>query len=258
MGLRDTIKKSGLLDTYRKNVFNDFSVVQKAMFYGLEKEVIGNKAKYKVISRLPVQINPNSLTEVTPSVVREAESIHAGIKNLADKKSKLLSKKNPEAKRLSIRLDYDIYDEYNVRTCDGMTGALGGHGHIGGHAIFEEISLTNENLTSLPTLIEYANINGVYVLFRWGGINFFGIIRDVSCTYTAFSSWGDPLKCEAVVDMVEQGEDPDTLKEIVAQCYGGVETFETVIKTAAPIANEGVKHKMLLENLVYPFHHANR
>lgn len=252
VGLRDTIKKSGLLDTYRKNVFNDFSVVQKAMFYGLEKEVIGNKAKYKVISRLPVQINPNSLTEVTPSVVRQGEGILAGIKNLADKGSKLPAKKNPESKRLSIRLDYDIYDEYNVRTCDGMTGALGGH------TIFEEISLTNENLTTLPKLIEYANINGVYVLFRWGGINFFGLIRDVSCTYTAFSPWGDPLKCEAIVDMVEQGEDASTLKDIVTQCFGDLEKFETVTTTLGAMASEPVKHKMLLENLVYPFHHANR
>ena len=252
MGLRDTIKKSGLLDTYRKNVFNDFSVVQKAMFYGLEKKVIGNKTSYDVISRLPVQINPNSLTEITPSVVRQAESIHAGIKNLADKESALPPKKRPESKRLSIRLDYDIYDEYNVRTCDGMTGALSGHG------IFEEISLINENMTSLPKLIEYANIDGVYVLFRWGGIKFFGLIRDVSCTYTAFSQWGDPLKCEAVVDMVESGVDPNTLKEIVAQCFGDLEKFETVTTTLGAMANEPVKHKMLLENLVYPFHHANR
>lgn len=257
VGLRDTIKKSGLLDTYRKNVFNDFSVVQKAMFYGLKMSDI-DPDSFEVISRLPVQINPNNLTEIANSVAKPTESIIAGNKASYATTHRPPPKKRPESKRLSIRLDYDIYDEYNVRTCDGMTGALGGHGHIGGHAIFEEISLTNENLTTLPKLIEYGNTNGIYVLFRWGSIQFFGIIRDVSCTYTAFSSWGDPLKCEAVIDMLEVDTDPNTLKKIVAQCYGGVETFETVINTAAPIANEGVKHKMLLENLVYPFHHANR
>ena len=96
------------------------------------------------------------------------------------------------------------------------------------------------------------------MLFSWGGIKFFGIIRDVSCNYTAFSPWGDPLKCEAVVDMLEVEVDPKTLKQIVAQCFGKTEMLEAVVNTAAPIANEVVKHKMLLENIVYPFHHANR
>ena len=257
MGLRDTIKKSGLLDTYRKNVFNDFSVVQKAMFYGLKMSDT-DPDSFEVISRLPVQINPNNLTEITNSVTKFTEGIIAGNKASYATTHRPPPKKNPDLKRLSIRLDYDIYDEYNVRTCDGATGALGGHGHIGGHAIFEEISLTNENLTTLPKLIEYGNTNGIYVLFRWGGIKFFGIIRDVSCTYTAFSPWGDPLKCEAVIDMLEVETHPNTLKEIVAQCFGDLEKFETVTTTLGAMANEPVKHKMLLENLVYPVHHANR
>lgn len=236
----------GLLDTYRKNVFYDYSVVTKAMFYGLEK----TPAKtYKVIEKLPVQINPNNLTEIAPSTIGKGEGILAGINNLADKEAELPPKKRPESKRLSIRLDYDIYDEYNIRTCDGMSGALGA---------FEEISLSNENLTSLPKLIEYGNSNGVYVLFRWGSIKFFGIIRDVSCTYTAFSPWGDPLKCEAVVDMSEIKLDPKTLKGIVAQCFGKTEMLETVTTTIAPIVSEVSSNTALLSSVVYPFSHANR
>lgn len=257
MGLRDTIKKSGLLDTYRKHVFYDYSVVTKAMFYGLELSAT-NADKFEVISRLPVQINPNNLTEIANSKTSPDQSILAGNKASYATKHKPPQKKKPEKKRFSIRLDYDIYDEYNVRTCEGMTGALGGHGHIGNHAIFEEISLTNENLTTLPKLIEYGNTNGIYVLFRWGSIKFFGIIQDVNCTYTAFSQWGDPLKCEAVIEMQEVEIDPATLQEIIAECYGMKEAMETVTTTIAPIAGEAVKHTALLSSAIYPFSHANR
>lgn len=219
------------------------------MFYGLEK----TPAKtYKVIKKLPVQINPNNLTEISPSITSRGNGILAGINNLVNKEDELPPKKRLESKRLSIRLDYDIYDEYNVRTCDGMSGALGGHG------IFEEISLINENLTSLPKLIEYGNSNGVYVLFRWGSIKFFGIIRDVSCTYTAFSAWGDPLKCEAVVDMLEIRLDSKTLKGIVAQCFGKTETLETITTSISPVFSTVSDHTKLLSDKIGSVSSANR
>ena len=133
----------GLLDRYRKNVFNDFSVVTKAMFYGLKQSDI-DPDSFKVISKLPVQINPNNLTEITNSVAKPTESIIAGNKASYATTHRPPPKKKPESKRLSIRLDYDIYDEYNVRTCDGMSGVLGA---------FEEISLTNEQYCSSKHLI---------------------------------------------------------------------------------------------------------
>jgi len=111
VGLRDTIKKSGLLDTYRKHVFYDYSVVTKAMFYGLELSAT-NADKFEVISRLPVQINPNNLTEIANSKTSPEQSILAGNKASYATKHKPPQKKQPEKKRFSIRLDYDIYDEY--------------------------------------------------------------------------------------------------------------------------------------------------
>ena len=99
-----------------------------------------------------------------------------------------------------------------MRTCDGATG------------LFEDISLTSPGLTSLPKLIEYSNDPSIYVLFRWGSVNFFGVIDSVDCSYDAFSCWGQPLKCEATVNMKEiKVEKTDNILD----CFGS--KFKTAV-----------------------------
>lgn len=194
-------------------MFNDFSTVSKAVFYGMERNS-SDSNKFDLISTLPVQINPTNLTAITTGRITRADGIMEGIARENSKgKNQVFAnppKKRNDPNRLSIRLDYDIYDEYNVRTCNGMSGLL------------EDISLANENFTSLPKLIEYGNRNDVYVLFRWGKINFFGTIRDVSCTYTAFSPWGDPLKCDATIEMTEYPLEKSATNDNILECFGSV------------------------------------
>lgn len=179
----------GLVNTYRTHVFNDFSIVLKAAFYGFRRK--GNN--FIVEEKLPVQINPYSLDELTSSPVNaNPNGIFAAMDAAGSTKEyPPAPKRRDKNKSLDIRLVYDIYDEYNVCTNNGMTG------------LASDISLMDPDFTSLPKLIEYSHNNEMYTLFRWGKINFFGFITDVSCVYNAFSCWGDPLKCDVTVRMDE-------------------------------------------------------
>ena len=215
----------GLRDSYRTSVFNDFSIVSKATFYGMKR----NAAKpddFDLDEILPVQLNPVNLTELSNCRIRddfEKSALREAIRGTqAEKTEAPPMPKRPNPINLSIRLIYDIYDEYNVRTCDGATG------------LFDNISLNNPELTSLPKLIEYSHDPTTYVLFRWGSINFFGIITSIDCSYDAFSCWGQPLKCEATVNMKEI-RIKDMSKNIL-DCFGStfkkrVESHEGYLKT---------------------------
>lgn len=188
--------------SYRSHVFNDFSIVSKAVFYGL-KPTSGNPGPddYSIDKVLPVQINPDSLKHVCNSEIngyRRSASIVGGT---ASKKS------FHRLDSVTIGLIYDIYDEYNVRTCDGMTGAID-----------NSISLVNKDLTTLPTLQDYAKDPEMRVLFRWGDVTFFGSIESVDCTYRAFSRWGNPLKCDA--DVTIKLETLRNVDEISVTCFG--------------------------------------
>lgn len=212
----------GLRDSYRTSVFNDFSIVSKATFYGMKR----NAAKpddFDLDEILPVQINPVNLTETRNSRMRDDDALlREALRGTQAEKTEAPPKKDPQRACLSIRLVYDIYDEYNVRTCDGATG------------LFDNISLTNPKLTSLPKLIEYSHDPAVYVLFRWESINFFGVITSVDCSYDAFSCWGQPLKCEATVNMREIRI--KNMSDNILECFGEkfklkVTSYEKPLKT---------------------------
>ena len=210
--------------SYRTHVFNDFSVVSKAVFYGL-KPTSGNPGPddYRIDKVLPVQINPDSLKHVCNSEINGYKKDASVIGCTAAKKSL------HRLDSVNIGLIYDIYDEYNVRTCDGMTGAID-----------NSISLVNKDLTSLPTLQAYAKDPYIRVLFRWGDVTFFGAVESVDCTYKAFSRWGNPLKCDA--DVTIKLESLRNYDEISVNCFG-----KDVI---ARVTKHETKEKALLTGLM--------
>lgn len=190
--------KQLLKSEYRTHVLNDFSIVTKAMFYGLELN--GDKT-YTLVDKLPVQINPDSL-----ECIRSSRVVRMG--GIKDSIIGRKNKKEPSSNTLRIEAHYDIYDEYNVRTNYGMTGALD-----------DSVSLANEDFTSLPKLQSYANKENMFVLFRWGDINFFGQVESVSCTYDAFSQWGNPLKCRATISVEEAAIEGSSKDEVSLACF---------------------------------------
>lgn len=169
-----------LTSKYRTGVVNDFSIVTKAVFYTMDKK----SDKFILDKALPVQINPNSITD-------DIEVSNNSIWNLLTSSD---SEKNNEKRTVQLTLIYDIYDEYNIRTMDGLLASSGK-----GNLIFSDLSLENKNITTLPEIKELAGNQDKYVLFKWGQIKYFGHIGRVNCTYTAFSRWGEPLKCNADV-----------------------------------------------------------
>ena len=207
--------------SYRTSVFNDFTVVSKAVFYGMKRNTY-NPNNFDLEKILPVQINPNNLTELTSGRVSRPNALLGAIQS--SNAYYAPPRKCNELKSLTVRLVYDIYDEYNVRTCDGVTG------------LTQDISLNNKDLTSLPTLIEYSHDNSIFTLFRWGSVNFFGTIVSVDCSYDAFSCWGQPLKCEATVSMKEIPVEKAYETDNILNCFGAkfktkVKLYEGMLKT---------------------------
>lgn len=175
--------KTGLFGTdYRTGVLNDFSIVTKAVFYVLKYTNVANKNSYEIIYKLPVQINPEHLNHAVARKVSVADFISGG-----DKSKQTTDSYSHDS--IDIRLWFDVYDDYLA------AGEFSG----------KEISLFNEKYTSLPKILEIGcdpNYQRNFkVLFKWGEIEYFGIITGVGAEYNAFSRWGSPLKCEATVSM---------------------------------------------------------
>ncbi|MDO4199403.1 MAG: hypothetical protein Q4D57_01395 [Clostridia bacterium] len=187
----------GLTGDYRKYVWNDFSVVEKARIIIIEssdKYVIGScepnsNHELKFVKELPVQINPASFSyeyRVEP-------------KNMT---RNLTAAKDPgvnfvpvtfgdfERGTTTIPLIFDIYDEYNARSMNS--------------GLDSSMSLMKKGFTSLPDLIEYAKSGNKYALFKWGDIKKFGVLTGVDTEYTAFSPWGQPLKARVSVHITEE------------------------------------------------------
>ena len=173
------------------------------------KRSSSNPNNFDLEKILPVQINPNNLTELTSGRVSRPNALLGAVQG--SNAYYAPPRKRNELKSLTVRLVYDIYDEYNIRTCDGVTGLM------------QDISLNNKNLTSLPTLIEYSHDNTIFTLFRWG-------------SYDAFSCWGQPLKCEATVSMKEIPVEKAYETDNILNCFGAkfkteVDLYERVLKT---------------------------
>lgn len=188
---------------YRTHVLYDFSIVSKAKFYVFEEDtsIFGKGINYKRADGefkdpLPVQINPDEFDVTYGSTVKSIGPIENSILN--DRKDlpggiPLIKPQEPaDTEEVEINLKYDIYDEYNVRTMDGVDP-------------LSDFSLESETHTSLKRLGKIASSGGrYYVLFVWGNIEHFGLISSVNVKYTAFSRWGHPLKADVTVKIVEQ------------------------------------------------------
>ena len=188
---------------YRTHVLYDFSIVSKAKFYVFEEDtsIFGKGINYKRADGefkdpLPVQINPDEFDVTYGSTVKSIGPIENSILN--DRKDlpggiPLIKPQEPaDTEEVEINLKYDIYDEYNVRTMDGVDP-------------LSDFSLESETHTSLKRLGKIASSGGrYYVLFVWGNIEHFGLISSVNVNYTAFSRWGHPLKADVTVKIVEQ------------------------------------------------------
>lgn len=195
----------GLLgSSYRTSVLNDFSIVSKAIFYIMKENsglMAGSYGRVTSESPLPVQINPTELSFSYGSDKKSPE-YYDGINWPDDVGSEIPKVQMPASSRgdgsLNISLKYDVYDEYFVRTMDGLlTSSLLGTDS-------SEMSLMSKSATSLRTLSDYAGKPGYYVLFLWGNISYFGLLTEVNVNYYTFSRWGDPLKATASIEIKKQ------------------------------------------------------
>lgn len=192
---------------YRTNVLYDFSLVSKAVFHifidgGSDKSVdpfnpldtrlafrLPRKINY--LKTLPVQINPNNIRfRYGNMIAQEKDNITQTSKSLGNYE---VVRKSCERSQdqLSIDLEYDVYDEYMMRTAEGV--------------VFESsMSLLSSNDTSLKELCEFSCMPNIYVLFEWGDIEYFGIFESMDATFNTFSQWGIPLKASASIDITKQ------------------------------------------------------
>lgn len=189
----------GLLSSnYRTSVLNDFSIVSKAVFYIMKENsglFSGTYGRVTGESPLPVQINPAELSFSYGDEKKDTRYYRGlNLTKEAGMEPPILKMPNSSlGGELKIDLKYDIYDEYFVRTMDGLvTSSLLGTDS-------SEMSLMSESATSLKRLTDFAGLPGYYVLFVWGNISYFGLLNDVQVNYYAFSRWGDPLKANASV-----------------------------------------------------------
>lgn len=194
---------------YRQSVLNDFSIVSKAKFYIVkqeEKEEMGVKIKVHTCEKiLPVQINPHNIS-------RNSRKVFGRGKSLAEKleKGQGISSHDDDSDTLDLELIYDMYDEYMVRTCDGLVTGISG---LVDKDDFKDISLKDKEATSLEELMKYAcgednyNSSNYFVLFKWGSLEYFGKITSLSCRYDVFSRWGEPLKANVSVTITQETDD---------------------------------------------------
>ncbi len=187
---------------YRTSVLNDFSIVTKAVFYIIkyDKEDGGKttNSKYSVIEKLPVQINPDNIRKEHTVKLNTLKSLATSTNDPIE-----LSRSYDTSQRDNLRLDldYDIYDEYIMRT-----GGMGISDAIANKISDVNVkpSLKNENFTSLPKLIQAAEEPGTYVFFEWGETSHFGIITEINVNYTTFSRYGEPLKAKVEINIAKQ------------------------------------------------------
>ena len=207
MGLKNRLGTLGA--NYRTNVLYDFSLVSKAVFHIFDYEgeddssfpfnLMDKTSEFRFSGKLthkealPVQINPNSIRINYGGTIGSSRQ-----KNTTPKTSSRLG--NYEIVRkaneysggaFDIDLEYDVYDEYMMRTAEGVIGK-------------SSMSLLSSNDTSLRKLCEFSCMPDIYVLFEWGDIECFGIFESVNTTFNTFSQWGIPLKASANINIRKQ------------------------------------------------------
>ncbi|MDR1627666.1 MAG: hypothetical protein LBR79_02705 [Oscillospiraceae bacterium] len=219
--------------SYRTYVLNDAAIVSKARFY-IMSENLNSSGQFELEKILPVQINPSEMEAMNSykrvkqkrgltgdSVIDRVFSAHAGDEG--------------HDHDITIKLNYNIYDEYKAATMDGMLGAL------------TSMSLDDEDTTSLRYLINCVPSNA---LFLWGDMQIFGVISHVGYSYTAFSRWGNPLAATADIVIKEQRLSSDIEKKplettkissIVSGSIKSMQKVEEITNTAALLATAAMR-----------------
>lgn len=223
--------KGSMTTKYRTGVVNDFSIVDKAVFHILSPTSMGNMVKWNLEDSLPVQINPDQFSYTSDTQV----NMIGGIGPEGENHCATYHPMPSDDQRVSIVLKYDIYDEYMIGTNDG--------------ASLSSVSLFDPERTSLPKLISYASsynrprtkglnsnkiVKTCYAMFVWGSIEYFGQLTGVSCDYTAFSRWGDPLKCTATVNMILEERLSNNIG--MNTVYGQIKSYSSASHVANKIA----------------------
>lgn len=196
----------------RTNVFYDFSIVKKAYFYVLEADPdSASSFKYKLRDEnavLPVQINPDNIN------LEQSAKFNPWNDLRHSSNDPFRHRGSMERSTSSLRLElyFDVYDEHVIRN-GGMVG-------LASRSIKNlsdsNISLMNDKITSLPHLVQCVANKEYSLLFTWGEMSYFGRLTDLTCNYTAFSRWGEPLKCRADVTLAQE-EISDTSTNLITQ-----------------------------------------
>lgn len=220
-------------NNFRTNVFYDFSVVQKAYFYVLEADPhAASDFKYKLRKEnavLPVQINPDNINLEQSAKFNPWNDL----RNSSNDPFRYRGSMERSTSSLRLELYFDVYDEHVIRN-GGMVG-------LASRSIQKlsdlNISLMNEKITSLPHLVECVANKKYSLIFTWGEMSYFGRLTDLTCNYTAFSRWGEPLKCRADVTLAQE-EMSDTGKLLInkfASLTGSKEALDRSSRTASKL-----------------------
>lgn len=173
----------------RTSVLYDFSSVQKARFYVYS---VDNRGVIQVGENGPiedvlyVQINPSEIS-VSSDAARRVTSPRA---NVDKEYAELVPRGSRDyaVNDLSIKLEYNLYDEFSIGTMDGALAAFS-----------VDRNLKSRTATSMERLIELSRMDGKAVMFKWGPFEYFGAVDKADFSYTAFSRFGDPLSASGNV-----------------------------------------------------------
>lgn len=163
---------------YRDYTLYDFSNVVKAKLFVFKIETDGSTSSCKDI--LPFQINPEKYNRISDSIhTRDPDQLDInGIDSLAN---------NENDDGIGINtLKFNIFDEYHAQT---MNGTL-------------PIPVNINKITIIDKLFKYANRDYV-VVFQWSD-KYVLRIKSVSCEYTSFSKFGEPLVAEVTVKFANE------------------------------------------------------
>ena len=201
MSLDAVVKANQFSTRQRTSVLYDFSAVLKARFYVYSVENNGTFKDPNPEEVLFVQVNPSTLSVASDRSLRISKPMPSDNHAASIFPSK---DKNYGINDMTIKLKYDLYDDFNVGTMEGMLSQVETDRH-----------LMSTTATSMERLVQLGRMQEKGVLFKWGPTEFFGAINQAEFEYTAFSRFGEPLKAEGSVTLRAFGYGIGTSGEVI-------------------------------------------
>lgn len=230
MGIKDVASDvSNLMKDYRTFVPYDFSIVKKAKFFIYNKTTTALEYTRASDAPLVVQFNPDQISGFSgePDLIPSRPDVPN-----SDVQPKTSKGDFTVNHTLSMNLHFDLYDEYNLRTADGATGA------------YSEFHILNSAVSILPKLLELCGDTTRAVFFKWGTFEYGGVITSVNPTYKAFSRWGSPLKADVDVTItreIKQSTDGSVALLAVFAAPEVDDKATDVLLTAALVASQALR-----------------